>query len=144
MSLDLVLEQTNIDLSHQDEAGLPFISVILPVRNEQPFIEATLSDLLRQQYAPQRFELIVVDGESTDQTCKVVEEVAKRYANVRLLHNPQRWSSAARNIGIRAAEGDFIAVVDGHCEVDNERFLHNLADAFVSSGADCLGGPHPS
>ena len=143
LSLDLVLKQANIDQSHQDEAGAPFISVILPVRNEEPFIASTLNDLLRQQYDPQRFELIVVDGESTDQTCQVVEEIAGRCANVRLLHNPQRWSSAARNTGIRAAEGDFIVVVDGHCEIDNERFLHNLADAFVSSGADCLGRPQP-
>ena len=138
-----MLERANFDRDLRDEVGMPFISVVLPVRNEEPFIESTLSDLLRQQYDPQRFELIVVDGESTDQTCRVVEEIAERHANVHLLHNPQRWSSAARNMGIRAARGDFIVVVDGHCEIDNERFLHNLADAFVSSGADCLGRPQP-
>ncbi len=132
MTLSPLPKQMNSDEDGSNEVGTPSISVILPVRNEERFIEATLNDLLRQQYDPRRFELIVVDGESTDQTCKVVEEVAKRHANVHLLHNPQRWSSAARNIGVRAARGacNRVACVRrGYCcgdpEMDFRRYEKN-------------------
>src|SRR5437868_11361355 len=76
---------------------LPFTSVIIPVRNEERFIGHTLAELCSQDYDRQRFEIIVADGESTDATREVVESWANRYANIHLVHNPKRWSSAGRN-----------------------------------------------
>jgi succinoglycan biosynthesis protein ExoA len=99
--------------------------------------------LVTQSYDPTRFEIIVVDGDSTDGTPGLVKQFADRYANVHLLDNPRRLSSAARNIGIRASRGDVVVVVDGHCEIEDDRFLGRLADAFNTSGADCLGRPQP-
>ncbi len=126
-----------------DDCRTLFISAILPVRNEAAFIERLLTQLLAQSYDPQRFEIIVVDGESSDDTPAKVAEFADRHENVRLFSNPRRLSSAARNIGVRHARGDVMVIVDGHCEIDDERLLHNIADAFASSDADCLGRPQP-
>lgn len=141
MTLNPLLKQASDDRNLADEVGMPFVSVILPVRNEERFIEATLHDLLRQQYDPRRFEVIVVDGESTDSTRELVEEVVKRHSNVRLLRNPRRLASAARNIGIRAAQGDIMLIVDGHCEIEDDQHFSKLAAAFSTSGADCIGRP---
>ena len=121
----------------------PFISVIVPVRNEAPFIRRTLDQLLGQNYDPDRFEVIVVDGASTDDTPDVVRGLEAEHPNLRLLANARRWSSAARNLGVRSARGDIVVVVDGHCEVDNANYLSELADAFERSGADCVGRPQP-
>ncbi len=129
--------------SSADDAQLLFVSVILPVRNEAEFIQRVLTDLVGQDYDRGRFEVIVVDGESTDDTAALVSTFAERYDNVRLLRNPKCWSSAARNIGIRAARGDVLVVVDGHCEIGDDQFLAKLATAFATSGADCLGRPQP-
>jgi succinoglycan biosynthesis protein ExoA len=124
-------------------AGVLFVSVILPVRNEAQFIEHLLTELVGQDYDRRRFEVIVVDGESTDDTPAMVSRFAEQHSNVCLLRNPKRLSSAARNIGIRAARGDVVVVVDGHCEIGDDQFLTKLATAFVTSRADCLGRPQP-
>jgi polysaccharide deacetylase family protein (PEP-CTERM system associated) len=123
--------------------AVPFVSVVVPVRNEEAFISRTLDQLLAQQYEPDRFEVLVADGGSTDATPEVVKEYEAAHANVRLLDNPGRLSSAGRNAGVRASRGDLIVVIDGHCELDNARHLAALVEAFEHSGADCVGRPQP-
>jgi len=120
-----------------------FISIVIPVRNEARSIRTILSQLVAQRYDPGSFEVLVIDGESTDGTAALVAEFADRHDNVRLLHNPRRLSSAARNIGIRHAGGDVVVVVDGHCELEDDRFLSKLASAFERSGAESVGRPQP-
>jgi succinoglycan biosynthesis protein ExoA len=120
-----------------------FVSVVVPIRNEARFIEHTLDQLVTQDYAPDRFEILVIDGESTDGTQPLVARYVQTHCNVRLLANPRRWSSAARNIGVQNARGDVIVIVDGHCELEDNRYLSKLVDAFERSDADCLGRPQP-
>jgi succinoglycan biosynthesis protein ExoA len=127
----------------QESCKALFISVIVPVRNEARFIERTLTHLVLQDYAPERFEVLVVDGQSTDGTPDLVTQFAAQHQNVRLLANPKRLSSAARNIGIQNAQGDVVVIVDGHCEIEDDQHLSKLAAAFERSGADCLGRPQP-
>jgi succinoglycan biosynthesis protein ExoA len=129
-------------MTHEDDAS-PIITVIVPVRNEERFIAGTLGQLMGQDYPSDRFEVLVVDGRSTDATRAVVGELLADHPNLRLLDNPGRLSSAARNIGVRQARGELIVVVDGHCQLPGPSYLRNLADAFARSGADCLGRPQP-
>ncbi|HMF12324.1 MAG TPA: glycosyltransferase, partial [Gemmataceae bacterium] len=117
----------------------PFVSVIVPVRNEAAFVRHTLEQLLVQNYDPQRFEILVADGRSEDTTREIVRAMQERHANLRLLDNPRCLSSAGRNVGIRAGRGDILVVVDGHCELDNPNYLRDLAEAFERSGAECVG-----
>ncbi len=124
-------------------AVVPFVSVIVPVRNEERCIGDTLERLLAQAYPADRFEVLVADGRSDDGTRAVVRSVAARHPNVRLLDNPGRWSSAGRNAAVRAARGEILVLIDGHCELDNPQYLADLASAFARSGADCVGRPQP-
>jgi succinoglycan biosynthesis protein ExoA len=121
----------------------PVITIIVPVRNEARFIARTIEQLVAQDYPGDRFEVLVVDGRSDDQTRAIAESLAADHPQVRVLDNPRRLSSAARNIGVRQARGELIAIVDGHCELEGCDYLRNLADAFRRSGADCLGRPQP-
>jgi succinoglycan biosynthesis protein ExoA len=127
----------------QPAAEAAFISVIVPVRNEARFIRHTLDQLLAQNYPAGRYEILVADGRSTDATRAIVREVAAAHPNVRLLDNPRRWSSAGRNAAVRAARGDIVVLIDGHCELDSPHYLADLAGAFERSGADCVGRPQP-
>jgi succinoglycan biosynthesis protein ExoA len=113
------------------------------VRNEGRHISATLRQLLDQDYDPQRFEVIVADGESTDDTRSQVEMLQRQHANLHLVSNSGRWSSAGRNAALEVARGDIIVVVDGHCDLNNAKYLADLADAFQHSGAACVGRPQP-
>ncbi len=125
------------------ETPLPFVSVLVPVRNEAGFLRATLEQLLRQDYPSGRFEVLVADGGSTDSTCDIVRELQREYPNLRLLHNPKRWSSAGRNVAVRAARGRLLVLVDGHCQIRDEDYLRAIVSAFERSGADCIGRPQP-
>ncbi|MCL2119588.1 MAG: glycosyltransferase family 2 protein [Planctomycetaceae bacterium] len=122
---------------------LPLISVVIPVRNEELHIVAVLDALLEQDYPVERFEVLVVDGHSTDNTREVVETYTKRFGNIRLFSNPRFLSSAARNIGIRESQGDIILIIDGHCLIDNPGMLSNVDHAMRKPGVFALGRPQP-
>jgi succinoglycan biosynthesis protein ExoA len=139
----VTLEAHRLRLAKTPSAEPPFVSVIVPVRNEAAFLAETLEQLLEQHYDRSRYEILVADGRSTDDTRAIVAAVQARYANVRLLDNPRQWSSAGRNVAVRAARGDILLVIDGHCELNNPYYLQNLADAFLESDADCVGRPQP-
>ena len=123
--------------------SLPFITVVMPVKNEENHITSTLKSLLSQDYPQERFEVIVADGMSDDRTREIVTDFSKRYSNVLLLDNPKRLSSAGRNIGFRKGKGDIFMVVDGHCHIPTTRLLHNVAACFEKSEAECLGRSQP-
>jgi succinoglycan biosynthesis protein ExoA len=123
-------------------AVLPSISVIIPVRNEAAYLRRTLEQILKQDY-PGDFEVVVVDGQSTDGTRDIVRELQAIHVNLRLYENPARLSSAARNIGVRHASGAIVLIIDGHCDVESPQHLREIAAAFSRSGADCLGRPQP-
>jgi glycosyltransferase involved in cell wall biosynthesis/cellulose synthase/poly-beta-1,6-N-acetylglucosamine synthase-like glycosyltransferase len=124
-------------------ADSPFITVVMPVRNEARFIADTLGQLLRQDYPRERFEILVADGMSDDGTREIVARIAGEDGRVRLLNNPKKRSSAGRNVGFKAGQGDYFVVVDGHCHIPDDQFLRNISDCFEKSGAHCLGRPQP-
>ncbi len=119
------------------------ISVIVPIRNEERFIESTLNHLLAQDRTGLTLEVLVVDGESTDRTVEIVRGLAEQHPEIQLHNNPRRLSSAARNIGIRNSTGEIVLVVDGHCELHDRQHLRKVIQAFETSQADCLGRPQP-
>jgi len=120
---------------------LPRISVVIPIRNEERFIAQTIAYLQNQDYPPDRFEIIVVDGDSDDGTVGIVEQIAAADSRVRLLHNPKRLSSAARNAGAREATGEIVTYVDGHTYIDNDQLLRSVAACMAEEGLDVLSRP---
>ncbi len=121
----------------------PLLSVIVPVRNEEAFIGSTLDMLLSQEYPRSSLEILVVDGESNDRTREIVQGYIDRGEPIRLIANPRRWSSSARNLGVQNARGEIVLVVDGHCELPSEQNFEFVVEAFERSGADIVGRPQP-
>ncbi len=112
----------------------------MPVRNEAPMIRRALESVLAQDYPAARMEILVVDGESTDQTAEMVQSAAARDTRVTLLANPGRIQSCGINIGCSAARGEMIVRVDGHTIIAPDyirRCVHHLR----ATGAACVGGP---
>ena len=109
-------------------SAVAFISVVMPVRNEALFIADTLRALVSQDYPPDRMEILVVDGQSDDGTQAIVREFASSYGKVKMLDNPKRWSSAARNIGVRNSTGQIITI-DGKPVVDPKTFSRHARQA---------------
>lgn len=116
----------------------PFVSVIMPVRNESALIRRALDAVLAQEYPC--FEVLVIDGRSTDDTAAIVERVAAADLRVRLLPNPGISQSAAMNIGLRAAHGEVIVRVDGHTILAPD-YVSRCVYYLRKTGADNVGGP---
>jgi glycosyltransferase involved in cell wall biosynthesis len=91
---------------------LPFISVIVPVRNEERYVAACLQSILAGDYPHEFMEILVVDGQSDDRTAEIVRGICARHPAVQLLSNPARVVPHAMNVGIRAARGALIVRID--------------------------------
>ena len=90
---------------------MPAVSVIMPVFNVEPYVEAAIASALWQTWRD--FELLVVDDGSTDGTLGIIERHAARDPRVKVLRKPNGGISTARNLALSAATGDFIALLDG-------------------------------
>lgn len=127
---------------------LPLISIVIPVRNEAAHIEEVLDALLAQEYPPDRMEILVIDGHSTDETREKVAPYVERSredgrSRIFLYENPDHLSSAARSIGVERMNGDVFLLVDGHCLIESPHMLAAVAEAFEDETVDCLGRPQP-
>lgn len=119
-------------------SAFPFVSVIVPVRNEEQFIRHSLGAILAQDYP--RMEVLVVDGQSDDQTVPIVCALAASDSRVRLLDNPGRIQARAMNIGLDAAHGDVIVRVDGHTIIAPD-YVSRCVCHLRSTSAQHVGGP---
>ncbi len=122
-----------------DLSGTPFISVVIPVYNEERHIEECLDSVLAQDYPADRYEVIVADGGSDDRTRDIVERIATRHPNVRLIDNPGRLQAAGLNHAILASRGAVIARQDGHAQWATNH-LRRSVELLQATGADNVGG----
>lgn len=118
----------------------PDISIIVPIRNESAFIARCLTSLQNQTLARERFEILVVDGRSSDNTRELVTQFMATDKQIQLLDNPGQTAPYAMNIGLAAARGQVIVRVDGHCELDSD-YLVLALEILEQTGAGCVGGP---
>jgi glycosyltransferase involved in cell wall biosynthesis len=105
---------------------LPLISLIMPTMNSERFIRETLHSLVEQVYS--RFELIVVDGGSTDDTLNIVESYSS--GDVKIIElAPELGIAKALNVGISKAKGEFIARMDAD-DIAYQWRLHDQVKMF--------------
>jgi len=107
----------------------PFVSVIIPTLNEEKYIGKCLESFANQTYPKDKFEVLVIDGMSTDNTINIAKSFVGKI-NLRILENRRVKHVFALNEGIRQAKGDFFVVVGGHSFV-NENFLEKNVETFV-------------
>ena len=92
----------------------PFVTIVVPCRNEEKRISKCLDSILANDYPKDRMEILVLDGMSEDRTREIIASYAQRFPRMRLVDNPQKHIPAAMNIGIRAARGQRILKMDAH------------------------------
>ncbi len=111
----------------------PFVSVIVPIRNEADFIERTILSILENDYPADKMEIIVVDGMSDDGTREIVAKLAEQDSRIKLIDNPEKIVPFAMNRGIRLSQGDLFIRIDGHAEIARD---------FIKNSIKCLA-EHP-
>lgn len=117
------------------------VSVIIPCYNEERFIGKALSNLA-DQYATDIYEIVVVDGMSSDRTREVVAEFQQSHPQlaVKLIANPERKIPQALNLGIAAARGEIIARIDAHA-APSAGYIRRCVDVLQETGAAVVGMP---
>jgi succinoglycan biosynthesis protein ExoA len=102
------------------ETKQPFVTVIMPIRNEADFIARALQAVLKQDYPHEHMEILIADGMSTDSTrAEIARVVAEQHPQmpVTVLDNPGRIVPVGMNMALKLARGEIIVRVDGHCEI---------------------------
>ena len=118
----------------------PFVSLILPIRNEARYVERCLNAILAQDYPVDRMEIFVVDGMSTDGTLNLVTQSAIRNPQFTILENPAHIVPTGLNRALCQAKGDIIVRVDGHCELAPD-YIRRCVEHLRHEKVDVVGGP---
>ena len=117
----------------------PRVSIIVPCRNEEDFIDASMTSILSQKEPSGGFEVVLVDGRSEDKTLRKARMIAANDERLIVLDNPKKLVSTGMNIGIEHARGEIILRMDAHCDYPND-YVRRLVDLLETSGADNVGG----
>ncbi len=102
------------------------ISVIVPFYNEEGYLERCAQALLAQDYPKERYEVIMVDNNSSDGSAEIV----RRYPGIKLLSEGLQGDFAARNRGLAAAKGNLLAFTDSNCAPEKD-WLRGIAAAML-------------
>ena len=111
-----------------------FISIIVPVYNEEKNIGLLLKRLLNLNFPKDKFEIIIVDNNSKDNTPRII----KKYKVV-CLNEKKQSSYAVRNKGIKESKGNILAFIDGDCIPDKD-WLKNAIKHFIEEEIDIIAG----
>lgn len=124
----------------QRRLTLPFVSVVMPVRNEAGFIERSVGAVLQQDYPEDRLEIIVADGMSTDGTRQLLARLQEQYPRLHVVDNNGRIVSTGLNRTLGKARGDIIIRIDGHCEIARD-YVSRCVEHLRSGDVQAVGGP---
>lgn len=119
----------------------PSVSVVIPCFNEERFIRKVLKNLVTQ-YPHESYEIIVVDGISTDDTRKAIGDFVSGHPNVpvRIVENPARNIPTALNLGIREARGEIIVRMDAH-SIPSPEYVRRCVHLLSEDKASVVGMP---
>ena len=118
----------------------PMMSVVIPMRNENEWIERCLASVFQQDYPADRLEVLVVDGMSDDGSYEKLTRLAATEPRLKVLRNPARIVPSSLNKAIEAASGDVVARVDSHTTLASD-YLRTGVELLGRTGAENVGGP---
>lgn len=113
----------------------PLISVIIPVYNVEPYLQQCLDSAIGQTY--ENLEILIIDDGSTDGCGKICDEYAERDERIKVFHTDNRGLSAARNLGLDKATGEYISFIDSDDWFELNA-IETVVYAAVESGADIV------
>ena len=113
-------------------AASPLISVIVPIYNVEPYLDACVSSIAEQSYT--NLEIILVDDGSPDRCPEMCDRWAEKDPRVRVIHKSNGGLSDARNCGMEQASGDYLSFVDGDDTIAPD-FISDLHAAIVEEGS---------
>jgi len=128
----------------KDYSYQPFVTIIVPTYNEENAIENRIINLLNLNYPKNKYEIIIVDSNSSDQTRKIVHENILKYKHqnpfLKLVTESERKGKAsAINFGKKYARGEYILVTDANCIFD-KNVLREMVPHLKNPKVGGIGG----
>lgn len=117
----------------------PFVSIIIPCRNEEKYIAKCLDSVVVQDFSKENLEVLIIDGASEDQTKNIIKEYSQKYPFIKLLENPNKFTPFGLNIGVKAAKGDVIIRMDAHAGYNSD-YVSKCVYYLQETKADNVGG----
>ena len=114
-------------------------SVLVPVLNEERYIEQTLQTMRAQRF-PGRLEFIFADGGSSDRTVQILRDHAERDPRIRVYANPRRAVASGLNVALSHSSGRWIARMDAHTEYRDD-YLAVGVERLQQGGTSWVSGP---
>ena len=93
-----------------------FVSIIIPVYNEEKYIDICINSILNMDYDKENLEIIFVDGGSEDRTLDIIKDYMVKFDNIKFIVNERKIVPISMNRGIDAAKGNLIMRLDAHSE----------------------------
>ncbi|MFZ2959112.1 MAG: glycosyltransferase family 2 protein [Candidatus Ozemobacteraceae bacterium] len=121
----------------------PKISLIIVCRNEEKYIAKALHSFVCQDYPQGLTEIIVVDGNSSDETVNIAASILKDSGlQFQIIHNPHKTLATGWNLAIRAASGEFVCRIDAHGELKKDYLSRGIAilQHLNDPNVICIGG----
>ncbi|MBQ4153936.1 MAG: glycosyltransferase family 2 protein [Clostridia bacterium] len=115
-----------------------FVSVVMPLYNEEKYIERCILSLVNQTYPVEKMEWLLVDGGSTDKTVDIIKKYQDKYP-IKLLKNEKKLVTYALNIGVEKSSGDYIIRLDAHAEYPTD-YIEKCIYYLETTDADNVGG----
>ena len=129
-----------IDSKQTSSKHCPFVSIVMPIRNEEAYLDNCIESLLLQDYPKERMEWFFVDGCSSDSTADILEKYAREYPDlIKVKLNPKLTAPCAMNVGIESAQGEYIIRLDAHAEYASD-YISQCVSCLINTGADNVGG----
>lgn len=117
----------------------PFVSIIIPCRNEEKYIGKCLDSVVAQDFSKESLEVLIVDGASEDRTREIIGEYIKQYPFIKLLENPKKFTPFGLNIGVKAVKGDVVIRMDAHAGYKMD-YVAKCVYFLQETKADNVGG----
>ena len=114
------------------------ITIIVPVFNVERLLQNCVDSILNQTYT--NLEILLIDDGSQDRCSEICDEYAKKDSRIRVFHTENRGLSAARNLGLQEAKGDYIGFVDSDDWIEPEMYDVLLVKMRATGANICVCG----
>lgn len=130
-------------------SDLPFVTAMIVARNEENYIEKCLQSLIEQSYPSDLYEILIIDGMSTDKTIEIAKQTIdtsnidleeRDRVSIRYFTNPRINLASGWNTGIKNAKGEYVVRIDAHAYADVDFIKNSVNTILKVNDVVCVGG----